>query len=191
MRIDRRRVALEFTSIVIAVVLAMSLSEMRQNHLNRKLAAESFNNIITEIEENRQELRNDSAKLAKDLQFISKWISDVKEGVEHESFSTNFSFSFLGKSAREVAKSNQSLTFLSNEKNMGIAEVYATQEFYSEQGSKMFDLMEKLIGKMSENSAKEILPEVLSLRFRMNLIFSTVKAYLKESEEFLTKFEIK
>lgn len=188
MRIDRKRVALEFTSIVVAVILAMSLSEMRQNYLNKRLAQRSFNSIIAEVQSNQDELKGDSVKLSKDLNFIKKWVSDVKNDVEHESFSTTFSLSFLSESARDVAETNQSLTHLSNEQNLAIAEVYATHDFYAQQGSKMFDLMGEMISNMGESDAKKLLPHVQALKFHMNLIFSTVKAYLEESKEFLSQY---
>ena len=189
MKVNMKRAVLEFASIVLAVVLAMSLTEIRQNYLNKKLAQKSLVNIIEEVQNNRTELMNDSTQIAADLAFMNQWIEDVKAKKTPEAFSVNFSYSFLSKTALEVARVNQSLTFLSNEENMEIAEVYATQEFYSEQGTKLFDIMGNMVSSMIGPDPEELLPEVVSLRFHVGLIFNTVKAYLVTSKEFLNNHD--
>ena len=185
MKVSVKRAILEFASIVVAVVLAMSLTEMRQNHLNKKLAQQSLANILEEVEDNRQELLDDSAKIANDLVFMNQWIKDVKESRKPEDFGVNFTFSFLSRTALEVAKVNQSLTYLSNEENMEIAQVYATQEFYSEQGAKLFDVMGNMVGSLTDPDAKEMLPHVVGMRFYVVLVFNSVNAYLTESRKLL------
>lgn len=185
MKVSAKRAVLEFASIVVAVVLAMSLTEMRQNYLNKKLAQKSLANILEEVRDNRQELLNDSTKIASDLAFMSQWIKDVKEERKPEDFSADFTFSFLSRTALEVAKVNQSLTYLSNEDNMEIAEVYATQEFYSEQGAKLFDVMGNMVGSLTNPNVEDMLPHVVGLRFYLVLVFNTVKAYLAETRELL------
>lgn len=188
MKFNVKRVVLEFASIVIAVILAMSLSEMRQSYLNDKLAERSFENIVLEVQENREGLKKDSARIAKDLIFIQKWIKDVVENRKPETFSAGFALSFLNRSALEVAEINQSLAFLSNTQNMDIAEIYATQNFYEEHGAKMFDVMGQVVGQLANPNEKEMLPYVLTQRFHLNIIQSTIRAYLEESSGFLEKY---
>lgn len=191
MKFNAKRAVLEFSSIVVAVILAMSLSEMRQNYLNDRLAEKSFNNIILEVEQNWNELKMDSIRISKDLDFIQQWVKDVSEKNKPATFTAGFSLSFLNRSAMDVAEINQSLAFLSTERNMDIAEVYATQKFYSEHGAKMFDVMGELVGQMSRGkNEREMLPHVLTMRFHLNIIYSTIKAYLQESSEFLEKYVI-
>lgn len=188
MKLNVKRVVLEFASIVIAVILAMSLSEMRQGYLNKKLAEKSFENIVSEVQENREGLKKDSSRIATDLIFIQEWIKEVVEDRKPEKFSAGFSLSFLNRSALEVAEINQSLAFLSNAQNMDIAEIYATQKFYSEHGAKMFDVMGEAVGQLANPNEKEMLPYVLTLRFHLNIVQSTIKAYLEESSSFLKKY---
>ncbi|WP_305981944.1 hypothetical protein [Roseivirga thermotolerans] len=123
-KIDLRKAGFEFFSIVVAVVLAMTLTEWRQDYLNKKLAQQSLLNIIEEVQENRRELMEDSAKISQDMAFIDRWLQ-AQNNASNEDFGVHFSFSFLSKSALEVAKINNSLTYLPNEVNMQIAEAFA------------------------------------------------------------------
>lgn len=190
-RVDFGRASFEFLSIVVAVVLAMALTEWREDHLNRKLASQSLNNIIEEVQENRRELMNDSSQISKDISFINGWLESYSREEEQNNFSSNFSFSFLSKSALEVAKINNSLTYLPNEVNMEIAEVYATQEFYSDNAIKLFDIM----GQMGRTDSKErmeaFVDQVRQMRFHLVLVRNTIKAYLGESEKFLESRGVK
>ena len=143
-KVNIRRASFEFISIVVAVVLAMALTEWRQDYLNRKLAQQSLDNIVEEVQKNREELLNDSTNIAADLKFMSQWMEDFRNENILGDFKVNFSYSFLSKSALEVAKINNSLTYLDNQVNMQIAELYATQDFYSENGARLFDIMGRL-----------------------------------------------
>ncbi|OEK07096.1 hypothetical protein [Roseivirga misakiensis] len=188
MKLNAKRAVLEFTSIVVAVILAMSLSELRQNYLNEQLAKKTFKNIVLEVEHNEEQLKRDSAKIAKDLAFIQKWVEDVSEDKKPETFSAGFSLSFLNSSAMEVAEINQSLAFLSMEQHMDLADIYAAQDFYSEHGTKMFDIMGGFVGQMTEPNPKEVLPHVLTLRFHLRIIYNTINAYLEQSSTFLENY---
>lgn len=190
MKLNAKRAILEFSSIVVAVILAMSLSEMRQNYLNDQLAQISFENIVSEVQKNRNDLKRDSVKTSQDLAFIQEWVKDVSEKKKPETFTAGFTLSFLNTSAMEVAEINQSLAFLSMEQNMDIAELYATQKFYSDHGAKMFDVMGSLVGQLSHPDAEERLPHILTMRFHLRIIHNTMKAYLSESEVFLKKYGV-
>ena len=188
MKVNTRQAAFEFLSIVVAVVLAMTLTEWRQDHLNRKLAAKSFDNIATEIRENIEELRGDSARIAKDLQFMSTWVINRVEKKPNESFKANFRLSILSTAAYEVAKVNQSLTHLSNEQNMDIATLYALQDFYTDKASEVFNLMGNLQGEVINQESDAFFKLVQKMRYNEGLVFNTIKSYISGSEEFLAKY---
>lgn len=186
-KVNFRRASFEFLSIVVAVVLAMALTEWRQDYLNRKLAQQSLNNIIEEVQENRKELLSDSARISTDLASMNKWLSDYFNDLPRANFSNSFSYSFLSKSALEVAKINNSLTYLPNEVNMEIAEIYATQDFYSENAIKLFDIMGSMKRRRStEESMGEFVDQVEQMRFHLALVMNTIRAYLTETEGFLS-----
>jgi len=190
MKFNFKRAIFEFLSIVVAVILAMSLTEMRQNYLNKQLAEKSFSNIVDEIRENREGLIRDSARIAKDLEFIKKWIKDVREDRTPEDFSSGFSLSFMNKAAMEVAQNNQSLSFISNERNMAISGIYDTQAFYQEHGAKTFEIMGDMSSSVVGAKADDLLPYVLRFRFHLGVVFNTVNAYLLESNAFLNNDEL-
>ncbi|WP_286755267.1 hypothetical protein [Roseivirga sp. UBA838] len=183
-KIDLRKAGFEFFSIVVAVVLAMTLTEWRQDYLNKKLAQQSLLNIIEEVQENRRELMEDSAKISQDIAFIDRWLQ-AQNNASNEDFGVHFSFSFLSKSALEVAKINNSLTYLPNEVNMQIAEVYAAQNFYSDNAIKLFDIMGAMGRAESKENAEAFADKARQLRFHLGLIHNTIKAYLGESQQFL------
>ena len=191
MKANTRKAIFEFGSIVIAVVLAMGLTEWRQSYLNHKMADASFEKIVLEVRENLEGLKKDSLKMGKDLELMRAWVRQHTNNGKKGPLGVNFSFSFLGNSALEVARINQSLSFLPGEKVLDIAEVYATQDFYSENAAKVFDIMGDLQGLINEPDSQEFFAVVQKFRFHLRLIFNTVKAYISESEEFLEKYAAK
>lgn len=188
MKVNTRKALFEFSSIVIAVVLAMGLTEWRQSYLNHKMADASFEKIVLEVKDNLEELQQDSVKMAKDLETMAEWVRQRSLKEEKVPLGVNFSYSFLSSSALEVARINQSLTFLPADKVLAIAEIYATQEFYSENAAKIFDIMGDLQGHISESESQEFLAVVQKFRFHMRLVFNTVRAYIAESRDFLEKY---
>lgn len=187
MKVNARKATFEFLSIVVAVVLAMALTEWRQEYLNRKLAEQSFRNIVEEIKENYEELKLDSARLARDGISMQEWVRKKHNGEDPELFVVEFSFSILSSAARDVAQINQSLTHLSNEKNMDLAELYALQDFYSNAGREVFDLMGDFQAYLTKTESPEFFETVQKLRFRMSLVLNTVRAYISQCEQFLEK----
>ena len=188
MRIDRRKAFFEFLSIVVAVVLAMGLTEWRQDYLNRRLAEKSFQNIVVEITENLEQLRSDSVRIAQDREFMTNWVRKWVNEEETGPFEANFRLSILSTAAWEVAKINQSLTHLSNEKNMDMAELYALQSFYTEKASAVFDLMGTLQSVARDQTSEEFFRVVQKLRYNLNLIFNTVRAYIGGCQDFLDEY---
>ncbi len=188
MKVNIRKAIFEFASIVIAVVLAMGLTEWRQSYLNRKMAEASFNKIVLEVRENLEQLKQDSLKIANDLETMTEWARQRSLKEKKVPLGVNFSFSFLSNSALEVAGINQSLTFLPSEKVLAIAEIYAAQDFYSESASKIFDIMGDLQGQISQSESQEFFAVVQKFRFHTRLVFNTVKAYIEEAESFLNEY---
>jgi hypothetical protein len=185
----KQRMTFEFLSIVLAVVLAMGLTEWRQNALNKRQAEVSFQNIIKEIEDNYEELLGDSAKMSQNLVEMTIWVSTDKEFRDTLDLSVNFDLSFLNASAWEVAKFNQSLTFLENEKVQRLAQVYLVQEFFERAGNKVFSQMSDLVRLTNENSLRYE-EEMRAFRFEMRLAFSAALAYITTAREVLKTYPI-
>ncbi|GAB5525828.1 MAG: hypothetical protein Roseis2KO_37000 [Roseivirga sp.] len=188
MKVNTRKAIFEFASIVIAVVLAMGLTEWRQSYLNHKMADASFDKIVLEVRDNLEELKQDSLRIANDLETMTEWVRQWTLNEKKVPLGVNFTFSFLSNSALEVAGINQSLTFLPSEKVLAIAEIYAAQDFYSESASKIFDIMGDLQGQINQSESQEFFALVQKFRFHMRLVFNTVKAYIEEAESFLKEY---
>ena len=116
--------------------------------------------------------------------WVRKWVSEEETGP----FEANFRLSILSTAAWEVAKVNQSLTHLSNDKNMDMAELYALQDFYTEKASAVFDLMGTLQGVARDQASEEFFQVVQKLRYNLNLVFNTVRAYIGGCQEFLDEY---
>ncbi|MCO6359256.1 hypothetical protein BXY85_1744 [Roseivirga pacifica] len=187
-KVNFKRPLFEFISIVVAVVLAMALTEWRQNQLNRKLAEKSLQNIIAEIQDNRDDLAIDSAKIAADLRFMKAWITDFEEKSEKNDFSLNFDYSFLNRAALDVAINNQSMTYIDFEINMALAEIYNTQEFYSQKALDVFDAMGELTTSTHHPESAEFLAKVKGFNFQLGLVMGSIRAYMVETEQFLSTY---
>lgn len=190
MKVGTRRGLFEFGSIVIAVVLAMGLTEWRQSYLNRNMAEATFEKVVQEVSANLEELKNDSARVAKDLVVMQDWVQKSVNDEKPDPWRVGFTYSFLSNSALEVARINQSLSFLSSEKVLDISEVYSTQDFYAEKATKIFDIMAELQALVHRPDSQEFFSVVQRFRFHMNLILNTMKAYIRESQEFLEKYDL-
>lgn len=184
-KVNFRRASFEFLSIVVAVVLAMALTEWRQDVLNKKLAQKSLENIITEIKDNREDLLGDSAKIVRDLAFMDRWIKSFENGKIDEDFSLNFDYSFLKRGALDVAINNQSMTYIDFEINLDLAEIYNTQDFYSQKALDVFDAMASLSSSTDKPESREFLAKVKGFRFQLGLVMGSINAYLEETKSFL------
>lgn len=184
-KVNFRKAIFEFLSIVVAVVLAMALTEWRQDVLNEKLAKKSLENIITEIKDNREDLLGDSAKIVRDLAFMDRWIKSFENGKIDEDFSLNFDYSFLKRGALDVAINNQSMTYINFEINLDLAEIYNTQDFYSQKALDVFDAMASLSSSTDKPESREFLAKVKGFRFQLGLVMGSINAYLEETKSFL------
>lgn len=186
---NKQRLTFEFLSIVVAVVLAMGLTEWRQNALNKKQAEVSFQNILKEIDKNFDDLLADSADIVEDLRQIGKWIDTDRNYRDTLDFSVNFSLSFLNSSAWEVAKLNQSLTFLEQKKVQDISEIYLAQQFLDKMGITVFSQMKNLV-KIDDKNIEPYEEEMRAFNFDMRLMYGSVAAYLNVSRKVLKSYPI-
>lgn len=189
MKIDSRRAIFEFLSIVIAVVLAMALTEARQNYLNRKEAQNSYESILEEIAENRGDLISDSTTIGQDVRYLDVYLGKIDSGESPGEFSLGFTLSFLKSSALEVAKINESMAFLPNETNMRISGVYQTQEFYAEKAKEIFNVMASMNSVNADMQSKEFVAKLKEYHFQLRILRSTIQTYLEETESFSNELD--
>lgn len=186
---NSQRAIFEFFSMLIAVVLAMGLTEWRQNHLNRKEAQESYLNILLEIQDNRGDLLNDSTAIGEDLRYIKDFLERFYSDEKPDDFSLGFQLSFLNTSALEVAKINESMAYLPNNVNISISEVYHTQAFYEEKAKEVFNVMAKMNSISADVKSEDFLAKLKEYRFQLRLVRGAIHSYLEITEEFMTELD--
>ena len=182
-----RNLVFEFLSIVIAVVLAMTLTEWRQTVLNYRQAESSFENIIEEIRDNHKELLGDSASVAQNVKDLAAWLELESDRKDTVSFSVNFQKSLMNGSAWDVAKLNESLTYLENDKVLRVSSVYESQEFYEKASGDVFDSMIEMV-KIEDTNSPEYRRELIAFKFKIGLAYSGIVTYLQVSRNFLEEF---
>lgn len=188
MKIDSRRAIFEFLSIVIAVILAMTLTEARQNYLNKEEAELSYEIILEEIVENRKVLLSDSADINADLRSIEDYIDKIESGEKGE-LSLGFTLSFLNAAALEVAKINESMAYLSYSTNMQLSGVYKTQAFYEEKAKETFNVMADLNSVRSDMTSEVFISKLREYQFQLRLVSHSIQTYLEETEVFSQEFD--
>lgn len=182
MKTGAKKVVFEFLSIVIAVVLAMGLTEWRQDILNHRQAEESYQNVIEEIQNNYNNLLPDSANMVRSIQSIGDWLEtskDYRDTIEEMSYELKL----LSKSAWEVAKMNQSLTFIDNQRVLNASIVYEFHDLYVISGRDAFASLRDL-QKVDKNSP-EYVGEMKALRVSLTLTYNALRGYLEISRRIL------
>lgn len=130
----------------------------------------------------------DSANISEDLQSLNNWLKTDRAFRDTLDFSINFNLSFLNSSAWEVAKLNQSLTFLGNKKVQDISEVYLAQSFLDNTGTKVFGQMKEVV-KVDNSKFMDLYEEEMrAFKFDLGLIHGAVTAYLSVSRVILNNY---
>lgn len=182
MKRGAKKVVFEFLSIVIAVVLAMGLTEWRQDILNHRQAEESYQNIIEEIQNNQNNLLPDSANMVGSIRRIDDWLKtsmDYRDTIEEMSYELKL----LSKSAWEVAKMNQSLTFIDNQRVLNASIVYEFHDLYVTSGRDAFASLRDL--QKVDNTSPEYVGEMKALRVSLALTYNALRGYLEISRRLL------
>uniref|UniRef100_UPI0040476BB2 hypothetical protein n=1 Tax=Roseivirga sp. TaxID=1964215 RepID=UPI0040476BB2 len=182
-----KQIAFEFFSIVVAVVLAMALSEWRQDFLNRKQADLSFQNIINEVESNFQSIQSNKIGLQNSYDRTSAWFKAGKKQRDTIEINLNFDHELLNSTAMELAKLNQSMTYLSNDKVMDISGVYSVQEFYQNNGAVAFHKMTDIYLQINDDKKDKAVP-LRAYRYEVGLALSALKTLESTYKAFLEKY---
>lgn len=178
-----KKIAFEFLSIVVAVLLAMGLSEWRQDVLNKRQAEKSFNSILDEVSSNCELLRPDSVAMMAQIEQIDQWLAADKVGRDTLS-SFEYELNLLSKSAWEVAKLNTSLTHIENDRLQYISLIYELHDFYSESERKILASVIDIIELDTEDPRHE--KAIKGLQFQMLLTYDALTEYLEAARPVLS-----
>lgn len=182
MKTNSRKVLFEFLSIVIAVLLAMGLTEWRQDILNHRQAEESYKNIVEEIQNNYNNLEPDSVQMAQTIKLIGQWLET--SATERDTIAElDYTLKLLSKSAWEVAKMNQSLTFINNQRVLQASLVYEFHELYAKSGRDVFEILREM--QKVDGDSKALEGEMKALRMSLGLTYNAMVGYMQMARRVL------
>lgn len=177
-----KRIIFEFLSIVVAVLLAMGLTEWRQEILNKRQAEKSYESILEEVQNNHENLLPDSTSMADLITKIDNWLDSEKEARDTIG-SFDYELNLLSKSAWDVAKFNSSMTYIDNDRLQGISLVYEFHDFYVRSGSEVFDALTELMKINREDDEYE--GGMRALRLKVGLTYNSLVGYLASSRQIM------
>lgn len=183
-----RRIVFEFLSIVVAVLLALFLTEARQEYLNKRQAERSFRAIQNEIQSNYDLIKLDSVAHLKKLEETQQWLRTDPESRDTLGFNVEIIHSLTRATAWEVAKLNMVVQHMPDTLVMDISRVYTVQEFYDQNGQQMYEQLTGVMAtvnnwQISEGGMNAFQFEVIK---EANMVIALKRVY----EEFLKKYPI-
>ncbi len=134
------KIAIEFISVVFAVLLALGLNHWRENTLNEQLAKDSYERIQREIDDNIAELDSSLVEFDRYIEEIQNEKLQLDSlGVEYKGVSWSYSHPVLSIDAWKAATITNAVLNMDPDLVEDLADVYAIQEMYMEFGFKFFD----------------------------------------------------
>ena len=182
------RIAFEFMSIVIAVLLALFLTESRQNYLNKQQAKKTFRAIQNEVSDNLELIRLDSVDHLGKLEKVNLWLSADEDYRDTVHFDLEIIHSLTKSTAWEVAKLNQMILHMPEEAVMAISRVYTMQQFYDQNGRDMYGQMTDIVKGVKGSDTIE--GAITAFGYELVKETTSVTTLKQTYEEFLAKYPI-
>lgn len=145
----------EFASIVVAVLLALFLTEARQNYLDKRKAKNSFEAIQREVADNLELIWLDSVSHLEKLDQVNRWLEAPAEIRDTIYVHFEIIHSLTKSTAWEVAKLNQVVHHMPDTLVMAISRVYTMQDFYDKNGRDMYGQMTGIIRDVNDKEKME------------------------------------
>ena len=131
-------VAIEFLSVVFAVLLALGLNHWRENYINNKSAKKLFTNVIEELNTNKIEL---TASIKEFDSLIKDLNSDQKALLANGRLNRiNWSYSHpvLRSTAWETLSMTGKIEYLDTDEILGLSDIYSVLNMYDSFGYDYF-----------------------------------------------------
>lgn len=134
------KIAVEFVSVVFAVLLALGLNHWRENKLNQQLAEDSYRRIQREIKDNVAELDSSLVEFDQYIEEIgTERVLLDSLGDAYGTLNWSYSHPVLSIDAWKTATITNAVLNMDPDLVEDLADVYAVQEMYMEFGFKFFD----------------------------------------------------
>ncbi len=178
------KIAIEFISVVFAVLLALGLNHWRENTLNEQLAEDSYQRIKKEINDNVLELDSSLVEFDKYLEAIAseKKLLDSL-GDDYEGVNWTYAHPVLSIDAWKAATITNAVLNMDPDLVEDLADVYAIQEMYMEFGFNFFDRVAEM-ARFKDNP--KILIEIIQTHFAISK--SIAQSLRKGYQDFLDEY---
>ena len=178
MRRKAPEIAMEFFSVVFAVLLALLLNEWRENRHEAALANKARGDIVRELRANEKGLREKAAV----NQAVLDNLRHLVEGTvpkETRDLDITFHYSLLSSSAWKVAQMTRAIHSLDYRWMARITTVYDLQEICDRQASLLMDRLvalspEELQSRAEQNNLYRRMANVLGLQGTLRKAYEAV-----------------
>ncbi|WP_421878218.1 hypothetical protein [Marinoscillum sp.] len=180
------QLSIEFLSVVFAVLLALGLNSYKQSLDTRSEAKLIKESILLECRTNYAKIDSTLSANQAFYDYIDSLVQLGPGEVNNVSF--NYSFELLNASAWSIALNNNAVNYLDQESLLFAAEIYHTQEFYTDFTSSFYQNLTEHITRMDEvppyNTA-------LSFYYSLNVMNPSANELQSKYLDFLEKYDTK
>lgn len=142
------QIAFEFLSVVFAVLLALGLNSYKQNIDLKNDAKMLRKSILLECRNNYTRI-DSTMYMNRDFNnYIDSLVRLDPDDINNVSF--NYGFELLANSAWKIAQNNKAISVLDQQFLLDAADIYHTQEFYTEFTSSFYQNIGQHITQMNE-----------------------------------------
>lgn len=178
------QLAMEFLSVVFAVLLALGLNAYKES-LDTKSQAELIKkSILTECRNNQIKIDSTMERNHAFNAYIDSLVHLESEDVTNVSF--QYAFELLNHSAWNLALNNTATNYLDQDFMLAAADIYHTQEFYTDFTSSFYQNLAEHITRMDEVAPYNT---ALSFYYSLEVMNSTADDLKKKYESFFSNFE--
>jgi len=184
------KIAVEFASVVFAVLLALGLNHWREGVINEQMAHDSLIRIRQEVKDNIEELDSAFVSFEEGL----KVIRDQKEALdslgEIDGLDWGYSHPVLSIDAWKTATLTNAVVYMDPEIVADLADIYQIQEMYMQFGFKFFDRMPELALYRDD---LEMLIEILEMHYNISnslarSLHNGYQSFLEAHEDYFKDF---
>ena len=178
------QLAMEFISVVFAVLLALGLNSYKQSIDINEEAEIIKASILKECHQNKAKI--DSMLIANQsyASYLDSLVSLDPDEVNNVTFKYNLEL--LTDAAWVIAQNNSAINKLDQEFLINVAEIYQTQIFFTEFSRSFFENLGSFVIKQDENPPYST---ALALYFNVNIINNSCSELLNTYQDLFDKYE--
>ena len=179
------QLAMEFISVVFAVLLALGMNSYKQSLDTQSEADLIKKSILLECKNNYANIDSTLVANQEFYDYVDSLVHLDPEDVNNVSF--NYSFELLNNAAWKIALNNKAVNYIDQEFLIIAAGIYHTQEFYTDFTSSFYQNLAEHVTRMDEvppyNTA-------LSFYYSLNVMNSSAHELQSRYQEFIDKYDV-